>query len=715
MEPRLNIAHVITRYIQGGADENTLNSCNAFAQRGHAVTLIYGREASEKMVAKLHPSIKAIQIPALQRAISPIADARALLALRRELRSLKPDIVHTHTSKAGVLGRAAAIGLGTATVHGLHILPFENAGTAARLIYLALERSLVRATDCYVSVSEGVRNTAMAHRVGSARQHHVVPSSMELEQFKNAASSRAADRGRRRVLYLANYEPRKQHRQLVQAIAAKRDMFADTTFVLAGQGYQEHALRSLVNDLGVRNTVDVLGFAEDAGSLIASADLALYCSCREGLPRAVVQYCAAGRPVVALHLPGIEAVIRDGENGKLCQQGDFDSLLEQVRELLDDDALRARMASAATRMNLDAWSADHAYDCLYKIYVKALQPSGARGVEEAAPVQPHLSAQASRPASEPAQQDSVAVVMTCFNEGPWLEQSVRSVLEQTAADRIAEIVILDDGSEQATLDVLTRVASWDRRIRLLYQSGRGVAGNRNRGVRATRSPILALLDSDDYWEPPKLEIQLAQLAADPSCGLVYTGFRLFADQRPETARDVRVADLSSSTDTTLSYFTHDPPIVPSTVLFRRTAFEAVDGFDENVKVFEDTDFFLRLSRVTRFAGAPSVLIQKRLHKGSLTSRRQKLMTHHALVAFRFAEREPRFLPYIPRRLAERARKLANIEALDGRRQSAESLYRLAVSLRPTDPRTWSAMIAHAVGGQRLMRGLSQLKLSRTVR
>lgn len=296
-DPVLRIAHVITRLIRGGADENTMLSCNAFAEHGHDVTLIFGQEFSSEMTRAACSRVRSIRLPALRREINPRADAAALVGLRRLLRSLRPDIVHTHTSKAGILGRAAAIGLDRiAVVHGIHILPFVNVGPAQRLLYLGLERGLARFTDRYVSVSAGMRDVAVAHGLGSPEKHRVVPSGMNLSSFKEVGTgvrlrAPANDPGPRRprVLYLANYEPRKQQARLIEALAAQKARFSDATFLLAGHGRDQDSLQALVDRHGLADQVKILGYVDDPGPLIASADICIYCSAREGLPRAVVQ------------------------------------------------------------------------------------------------------------------------------------------------------------------------------------------------------------------------------------------------------------------------------------------------------------------------------------------------------------------------------------------------------------------------------------------
>ena len=160
---QLTIAHVITRFIRGGADENTRLSCNAQAAAGHRVALIFGREAHEEMLAALDPRVERIRIDALVRRIDPVCDALTLMSLVRTLRDLKPDIVHTHTSKAGILGRLAGrIARAKAIVHGVHILPFLNVRRFKRWVFLAVERLTAPLTDAFVSVSPKMQECCLA-------------------------------------------------------------------------------------------------------------------------------------------------------------------------------------------------------------------------------------------------------------------------------------------------------------------------------------------------------------------------------------------------------------------------------------------------------------------------------------------------------------------------------------------------------------------------
>lgn len=288
----------------------------------------------------------------------------------------------------------------------------------------------------------------------------------------------------------------------------------------------------------------------------------------------------------------------------------------------------------------------------------------------------------------------VAVILTCYNEGAYIGAAVRSVLEQTWVSCVQEIVIADDGSAADTVAVLRDIESWDSRIRVLYGAGgRGLPAQRNWAIAATRAPLLAILDGDDLWAANKLELQLPALLADPAIGLVYSGYYAFAGNSLGTAKQAAVRDISAARHLRREYFLNDPPIIPSTTLLRRGCFEACGGFDATIRVFEDTDFYLRLARVCRFAFVQAPLLYKRSRESSITRMHKDLLAHHAFVALKAAADDPQLLALVPRRLAERARKLGNVHfVIDESSAEALRLLKFALRLDPFNLRTWASLI-----------------------
>lgn len=296
-----------------------------------------------------------------------------------------------------------------------------------------------------------------------------------------------------------------------------------------------------------------------------------------------------------------------------------------------------------------------------------------------------------------ADETTIGVIMTCYNEGAYIGEAVRSVLQQTAVDRIERIVIADDGSNADTIEVLKTIEGWDPRIQILLgPGGVGLPGQRNLAASHITAPILAILDGDDLWTPDKLERQLP-VFADPAIGLVYSDYFSFADGNIERALRAGVLDVTESSDLVRTYFLNDPPIIPSTALIRRDAFDRAGGFDASVKVFEDTDFYLRLAGVSRFALVDTPVLYKRLRPTSITGGRNDLMAHHAFVALKAAAARPDLLSLVPRRLGERARKLGNQRYLSGDRVGATRLLRFATQMDAWNIKAWGSLAVTTVG------------------
>ena len=188
----MHVCHIITRFLRAGAEENIVITCNAQVLRGHRVTLIHGREHVPEMFATLDPRIERIQIPSMQREVNPYKDIAALVHCVQVLRAIRPDLVHTHTSKAGIIGRTAARFVRVKyIIHGVHILPFLNVPPVQRWIYVNLERLMGRFTDAFINVSQEMCDACLAVGVGDAERHHIALSGMDIGRFRSA--SRPAD------------------------------------------------------------------------------------------------------------------------------------------------------------------------------------------------------------------------------------------------------------------------------------------------------------------------------------------------------------------------------------------------------------------------------------------------------------------------------------------------------------------------------------------
>lgn len=362
----MHVVHVITRLIEAGSEENTVATCLYQASCGWRVTLVHGRDHHPDWYRRIGNQIELVQLDALVHPIRPLQDLAALVALCRLFRVTRPTIVHTHQSKAGIIGRlAAAVTRVPAVVHTVHIAPFVNVGGFRRRFYLAAEKLCARVTDLFIPVSKGMRDAYLAEGIGHAEMYDVIYSGMPLARF---ASCAAPPNWRERIggwagearpkiaLMLAAFEPRKRQREFLHAVAPRLRARPDICLILAGEGSQRQQCERDAGQLGIASQIRFPGHDRAPQELIALADLCLLTSRREGLPRAVVQYIAGGKPVLLCPLPGIEELVRRDENGVICASSDMEATVAEMFSLLDDDRRLSLLTAGARATDVSRWN-----------------------------------------------------------------------------------------------------------------------------------------------------------------------------------------------------------------------------------------------------------------------------------------------------------------------------------------------------------------------
>lgn len=360
----VHVVHVLTRLLRGGAEENTVETCRWQVAQGYRVTLIHGAEWDPVWARDLPVGVRRVAVPEMVHAVHPLRDMQALRVLRGLYRQLRPDVVHTHQSKAGILGRLAAdVVPGAVVVHGIHIVPFEGVRGARRAGYLAAERRAARRTDVFLSVTDAAGAAFLREGLARPGQVHTVRSGMDLTRFQRGrrpsdwrAMLGLADGVRRPavLLMMAAMERRKGHVPFLEALA-QADL-PPFRLLLAGTGAEETRVRQTVARLGLSDRVRLLGHRSDPEALFALADVSVLTSAREGLPRVAVQSMAAGCPMVVQDLPAIGELIRDGDNGVVTPAGDMAATVGVLRRLLEAPERLDRLAEGARATDVSAWS-----------------------------------------------------------------------------------------------------------------------------------------------------------------------------------------------------------------------------------------------------------------------------------------------------------------------------------------------------------------------
>jgi glycosyltransferase involved in cell wall biosynthesis len=372
------IAHVITRLLRAGTEENTVAACLAQARDGHDVLLIHGKDWSSIYQAKCGPAIKLIEVKDLVHDVNPRRDFMAVRAMYSLFRKTRPTIVHTHQSKAGIVGRVAArLAHVPVIVHGVHILPFVNVGAAKKAMYLAAEYAVARFTNAFINVSQGTRQSYLDHALGRPEQHFVAHSGMDVSRFQNAtwpddwraiAGVSEAEEKPPIVLMLAALEDRKRHIPFLEEFDRVIQRVPNIRLLLAGEGPMREAVEATIAAKDMGANVRMLGFNAYPERLIALSDLTVLASEREGLPRVVVQSLAGGRPVVTNDLPGIDEIVRSGSNGIVTAGDDLRATAEAVAELLSHPTRLNEMQIEAANTDVSTWGIDSMCVTVSQIY-----------------------------------------------------------------------------------------------------------------------------------------------------------------------------------------------------------------------------------------------------------------------------------------------------------------------------------------------------------
>jgi glycosyltransferase involved in cell wall biosynthesis len=383
----MHIVHLLTRLLRAGSEENTIETCRWQIAAGHSVTLIHGADSDPYWDTHLPEGIHRIVLRDMVHAIDPVRDMQAMRWLRALYRTLEPDVIHTHQSKAGILGRLAAGAVPSAlVVHGIHILPFEGTGRVKRGVFLAAEYLAARRTDLFIGVSNAMLEAYQEAGLGVDENLQCVRSGMPLARFDTPKPPQdwrellglGAKAKRPPVaIMMAAFEPRKRHVPFLEAFAKKVIHQADMKLILAGQGPVEGAVRETVSRLNLQGHVVFTGHRPDPEALFALADVSVLTSEREGLPRVVVQSIAAGCPVLAQNLPGMDEIIRHDCNGRILPGDDMDLTASQVVQVCHDDRLCRKLARGARNTDVSDWALDRLgarTDQCYRAAMERLQP-----------------------------------------------------------------------------------------------------------------------------------------------------------------------------------------------------------------------------------------------------------------------------------------------------------------------------------------------------
>lgn len=388
------VLHIITRLIVGGAQENTLltaagQSRNPLVQVAILAGLDPGPEGDLHEAAR-EAGVELHLVPYLVRPIRPIGDALALLRLYRFLGRGGYDVVHTHSSKAGILGRIAAKWAGVpVVVHTVHGLPFHDHQAAWKnWLYVRLERLAAKLSDAVLAVSQKTIDGALAAGIGRPELYQKVLSGIDLEPFLRIGETLSPAEAKARLGIPANAPvvgkvarlfPLKGHDLLFDAARRIAEARPDCWFLLVGDGVLREELEARAKTAGIAERTVFTGLvAPDAVPRhLQAMDVVVHASLREGIARVLPQAGAVGKPVVTFELDGAPEVVEDGVSGYLVAPGDTAGLSERTLELLAAPELRALMGERARRFAAEHFPAARMVEAVDAVYARIA--AGSRG------------------------------------------------------------------------------------------------------------------------------------------------------------------------------------------------------------------------------------------------------------------------------------------------------------------------------------------------
>jgi glycosyltransferase involved in cell wall biosynthesis len=395
-DERTKILRVIARLNMGGPALHVAYLTAGLRERGYDTTLVAGAlargEDSMAFVAE-GLGVDVVSIPELGREISPFRDLLATIRLAALIRRERPQILHTHTAKAGTVGRVAALLAGRRrppivvhTFHG-HVLRGYFGSLRSRFFRL-LERWLARHTTALIAVSPQVRDDLVALGVASPEKFTVVRLGIELDERVGAeANGREETRRylgippeRFAVGWVGRMTAVKRTEDVLDGFRRLRARGVDATLCLVGDGPDREGLERLAHELGIIKDTLFLGYQEDVGPLYAAFDALVLPSGNEGTPVSVIEALAAGTPVVATRVGGVPDVVRHGEDGFLVEPGESEAFADRLVQLARDPALRERLGAAGRARVLPRYAVERLVDDIDRLY-RSLLMGSKRAVE----------------------------------------------------------------------------------------------------------------------------------------------------------------------------------------------------------------------------------------------------------------------------------------------------------------------------------------------
>ena len=396
----MKIVHIITRLILGGAQENTLITCKLLAERGHDVTLITGPAIGpegELFEQTKNQKYNVIVINKLIRAICPLYDTISYCQIKKHLGRLEPDVVHTHSAKAGILGRFAGYSLKgkwgenlpavVHTIHGLAFYPYQSKWL--NKFYIAVEKFAAERTDFFISVADAMTGQATAVGIGRPEQFVTAYSAIEEDDFLEPIPQERRKGFRRKyeigedaivLVTIARLFMLKGHEYIIESAKELSKRFENVVWLFVGDGNLAEHFKEQVRQLGLAERIRFTGLLPPGQIPLAiqSSDILVHCSLREGLARTLPQAMLCGRPAVSFDIDGAKEVVNKG-TGRLVEPENVEQLVKACAELIEDRDLRDELGESGRESVKEKFAPERMVGTIEMVYQKLLEENKSTG------------------------------------------------------------------------------------------------------------------------------------------------------------------------------------------------------------------------------------------------------------------------------------------------------------------------------------------------
>jgi glycosyltransferase involved in cell wall biosynthesis len=373
----------------GGAQENTLITCKGLAARGHDVTLITGPALGPEgqlFEQTKNQKYKTIVIDKLRRQINPVYDIPAYKEIKKLLAEIKPDIVHTHSAKAGILGRFAAHSLKNRpkiihSVHGLSFHEYQN--PLLNKFYIAVEKAAAKKTDAFICVADAMTEKSLAVGIGRPEQYTTAYSAIEEEQFLNPITNQSRNDFRKNynipqnaivLVTIARLFHLKGHKYIIESAKELAGRFENAIWLFVGDGILKDQLQNQIASFGLTDKFRFTGLlpVEKMPLVIQSSDILVHCSLREGLARVLPQAMLCGKPAISFDIDGANEVVNP-DTGRLVEPKNVEQLTEVCAELIANENLRTKLGLAGREFVKEKFSPKTMVDKIENVYKKLIE------------------------------------------------------------------------------------------------------------------------------------------------------------------------------------------------------------------------------------------------------------------------------------------------------------------------------------------------------